>query len=118
MVGNQFLEPSLGVLRRSFASGGGEARRGTRAPESEGVRLGHRGRKLAEGDGQAARGRSRGSAGAQVCAGAGPGLRPAHQASCLLPPRRPPPLTGPVASRAGTYANKDASIYLPLPADF
>lgn len=56
---------------------------------------------------------------AQVRAGAWPGLRPARGASCSLPPRPPAathPAPGPV--RAGTHANKDASIYSPLPVDF
>lgn len=62
--------------------------------------------------------RSRGPAGARSVLAPG---RPPPCAPGLLPaPRRARlrPLTGPAAGRAGTHANKDASIYSPLPGRF
>lgn len=58
------------------------------------------------------------------CGGAGlcwRRARPPPRAPGLLPaPRRARlrPLSGPAASRPGTHANKDASIYSPLPGRF
>lgn len=92
---------------------GGEAQRGTEDLGDWGVHLGYRGGKLSEEGGQAARGRSRGSAGAQVCAGFGPGLRPARQASCSLPPRLPAAThsPGPAADQRSD-ARKQGCFYL------
>lgn len=107
---------ALVVLTRPFAYGGGEAWRGTGALGGWG--RGGAGSCLRRA-GRAARDGSRGSGRAQVGVGARPGLCRARRASCSLPPRQPAAThRAPRPARAGTHANKDASIYSPLPVDF
>lgn len=102
----------LGVLKRPFASGRGEALRGIWALGARGERRGHRSGKLAEEGGQAARGRSRDSDGTQVCAGSPPGLRPTRP-GLLLAPAAPASGHSPgPADSPGGDASKQGCFYL------
>lgn len=62
--------------------------------------------------------RSRGPAGARVCAGAGPASALRARPPARAPPSPPTATHRPRGRRAGTHANKDASIYSPLPGRF